>query len=156
MIMGRRFSPRRVALEALILLLLGFVGLLLEWHLDEHAYMYVTYSIIWLIWPAPGLFAWYYRRSPWRESAIGRALMTFAVTFAVYLSFVVTSFVFGDYPGREALRLVVYLLVGYSLWRLYGTLRYSQIRAQKRQRQAAEVAVANDVFETPHRRSTDL
>jgi ABC-type transport system involved in multi-copper enzyme maturation permease subunit len=137
-IMGKNFSPRRIALEALIITVVGLFGLMLERTLHPAYLAYLVYGIVWLVWPAPGLFAWYYRKSPWRASAIGRALMTFAVTFFVYLTFVVSSFVVGDYPGREAIRIVVYLLVGYSLWRMLYTLRRSQIRAAHQQRAEAE------------------
>jgi len=132
--MGRNFSPKRISLEALIILVIGAFGYFLELNLEPPTLTHVMHAIIWAVWPAPGLFAWYYRKSPWRESAIGRALMTFATTFAIYLTFVVTSFIIGDYPGREAVRMVIYLLVGYSLWRLFVTLRMNQIRSTRDQR----------------------
>lgn len=130
------YTHKRAVLEMVLVLLLFLFGLWVE-TVNHDLIESVIYAIIFAIVPAPILFAAYYTRSPWRASQIGRALMTFAVTFSVFMLFVSISVFFGDWNGKDALRLVIYGGVGKALWGLFFTLRRSQRQASLRQRTAA-------------------
>lgn len=62
------------------------------------------------------LLAWafvltYGIRSPWRANVVGRSLMYVWLSLAVVLTLICTSFIFGDYWFRPAVRIVVYSLL---------------------------------------------
>lgn len=46
--------------------------------------------------------------SPWRRSAVGRSLMYVWLSLTAVLTLVVLSYWFGEYPGRDYVRLAVY------------------------------------------------
>lgn len=78
--------------------------------------------------PALALFVlYYYFGSPWKTFLVGRSLMYFAVSLLVIIAIVTLSVWLGtDYFGREWLRLAGYLLVSWTTWRLFFTLRHIQ------------------------------
>jgi FlaA1/EpsC-like NDP-sugar epimerase len=47
-------------------------------------------------------------KSPWWKHPVGRSIMWLALSLAVVLTLVCTSFIFGEYPGRETVRTVIY------------------------------------------------
>lgn len=155
MIMGRNFSLKRVAVELLVLVGLAFLATLFERAMPPGEFRHILQFLILSGAPAPWVFIFIYRLFPWRQTEIGRALMTIMTTFAVYYSFAVYSILFGMTP--PAFRAVLYLLVAYAVWRMVGAVFSSRRRALRRQR--AERVHASLPAEAPyllHRRSTDL
>jgi hypothetical protein len=78
--------------------------------------------------PALGLFVgYYYFGSPWKKLLVGRSLMYFAVSLLLISVIVLLSLFLGpEYPGREWVRLIGYIGVSVTTWRLFFTLRYIQ------------------------------
>lgn len=78
--------------------------------------------------PALALFVgFYYFGSPWRKLLVGRSLMYFAVALLLISVVVQLSLILGPtYPGREYVRLVGYVAVSFTTWRLFFTLRRIQ------------------------------
>lgn len=78
--------------------------------------------------PALGLFVgYYYFGSPWKKLLVGRSLMYFAVSLLLISMIVLLSLFLGpDYPGREWVRLIGYIGVSITTWRLFFTLRHIQ------------------------------
>lgn len=78
--------------------------------------------------PAILLFVIFYAaRSPWRITAAGRAIMQLAVSLAAIYVLAGANGLFGnDWPLRGWVRLVIYTLTSFSLWRLFLTLRRIQ------------------------------
>jgi hypothetical protein len=78
--------------------------------------------------PALGLFVgYYYFGSPWKKLLVGRSLMYFAVSLLIISVIVLLSLFLGpDYPGREWVRLIGYVGVSITTWRLFFTLRHIQ------------------------------
>lgn len=66
-------------------------------------------------------------RSPWRATVVGRSLMYVWVSLAVILTLITGTFWFGEYPGREWVRLAVYtplpVALGKFLWVLVQVQR---------------------------------
>lgn len=59
----------------------------------------------------------------WRKTDAGRALMYFVWSLiAVFISNTLARFLGIEYPGREWVRLVVYVAVGAATWRLVWVL----------------------------------
>lgn len=74
------------------------------------------------------IFPLLYSRSPWRETLIGRALMTSTVGLALLVDISLLYKVFGDeYFARDVVRLVVYFIITagayLNLWALLGARR---------------------------------
>ncbi|WNN95020.1 hypothetical protein SEA_MAGRITTE_43 [Microbacterium phage Magritte] len=78
--------------------------------------------------PALALFVvFYYYKSPWKTLLVGRSLMYFAVSLLAIIAVVALSVWLGtDYFLREWVRLISYLLVSITTWRLFFTLRHIQ------------------------------
>jgi hypothetical protein len=52
--------------------------------------------------------ALYGARSPWRRNQVGRSIMWLALSLALILTLISTSFLFGAYPGRDLVRNLIY------------------------------------------------
>lgn len=78
--------------------------------------------------PALALFVWYYHfKSPWRALLVGRSLMYFAVSLLAIIATVALSVWLGpDYFLREWVRMLSYVVVSITTWRLFFTLRHIQ------------------------------
>ena len=76
--------------------------------------------------PAIVLFVAYFSRSDWRSTRVGRALMYQALGMTLIVLVVLASLFFGDYPGREYVRLVGYTVLTTVLWRMFFVLRSYQ------------------------------
>lgn len=83
--------------------------------------------------PALALFvAFYYFKSPWKTLLVGRSLMYFAVSLLAIIAVVALSVWLGtEYFLREWVRLISYLLVSITTWRLFFTLRHIQKQGVK-------------------------
>lgn len=57
------------------------------------------------------LFPIFYARSPWQRSAVGRALMTKGIAMAALFVATIANFWFGDFPGFEWLRPIIFTAV---------------------------------------------
>lgn len=68
---------------------------------------------------------------PWR-SDLGRAFFTFMLCFAAVMGMIATSKLLGEYPGREALRALVYTGVTVTVWGLGYLLIREQVRVRRR------------------------
>lgn len=53
--------------------------------------------------------------SPWRSNVVGRSLMYVWLSLAVILTLIATTYIFGAYPGRTAVRAVVYTTLPFAL-----------------------------------------
>lgn len=78
--------------------------------------------------PALALFvAYYYFGSPWRSLLVGRSLMYFAISLLAIIAVVALSVWLGPtYFLREWVRLLSYIVVSITTWRLFFTLRHIQ------------------------------
>lgn len=75
------------------------------------------------------LFAIYYAMfSPWWQNELGIALLLQKAAFLMIFVLIVLGTFVHDWGGRPYLRIVVYLLVGFTLWLDFVNLR----RVQKR------------------------
>lgn len=63
-----------------------------------------------LVIPAANLYPLFYAFRPWRITPQGRALMIKALSNAILLDMALAVILFGDYAGREVVR-----IVGFSL-----------------------------------------
>jgi hypothetical protein len=62
-------------------------------------------------------FIWRYaRRSPWWVTDLGVALLAQKIAFVAIFVLIDVGLFFHDWPGRAALRLVLYMVVAVSLW----------------------------------------
>lgn len=78
----------------------------------------------------PVFFAIGARRSWWRTPA-GRALMVSTTSLAAVLYVTLARRVFGDYPHREAVLLVVFSGVFMGAWLKFGALVYELGRGRR-------------------------
>lgn len=63
------------------------------------------------------LFPVVYATRPWYRTMIGRALMTMSVGMALLVDISLLYRFFGDdYPGRDAVRLIVFGIIAAGLW----------------------------------------
>lgn len=78
--------------------------------------------------PALALFVgFYYFKSPWQSLLVGRSLMYFAVSLLLIIAVVALSVWLGPtYFLREWVRLLSYVGVSITTWRLFFTLRHIQ------------------------------
>lgn len=78
--------------------------------------------------PALSLFVvYYYFGSPWKTLMVGRSLMYFAVSLLAIIGIITLSAWLGaDYFLREWVRLLGFVAVSVTTWRLFLTLRHIQ------------------------------
>lgn len=87
----------------------------------------ISTLLLWAALPGILLFIFFYsRKSPWKKHFVGRSIMYLACSLAFLMVFNVTALMFGQYPGRWAVRLVGYTLLCGAVWRLFYTLRLLQ------------------------------
>lgn len=99
------------------------------------------YLLAWV--PYTAILATYGFGSPWYRSRIGRSLFLSKLALVLLLTFVLSVFVFGRYPGLFVVRTV--LLCGLAC---AGTYQFFSFRAEQRQTRGNPPC--------PRRRSTDL
>lgn len=76
-----------------------------------------------------GIFVGFYgTRSPWWDNELGIALLLQKLSFIAVFALIVLGIFFHDWEGRQWVRLVVYALVGFSLWLDIVNLRRYQRR----------------------------
>lgn len=68
----------------------------------------------------------YFLRSKWRATMVGRALMYQSVAFFLVMTVVLIGIWFPDMPGRATIRLVSYLIMVGTVWRMLVVLRRYQ------------------------------
>ena len=77
---------------------------------------------IFLFLGMPGLMVFvgfYATRSNWRSTATGRALMYFAISLLALYCLGAMNAIFGtDWPYRGVFRIIVYIAVSLTIWRL--------------------------------------
>lgn len=76
-------------------------------------------AVVLLVLAAPpaNMFPVVYAFRPWRESLIGRALMTKAIGLAVMIDVGLLTLILGtDYPLRAVVRVVAFSLVVIGIW----------------------------------------
>lgn len=93
---------RRIVVLAFVVV--GLVALRLTVGQDAYIQVMTTAAAV-LCWV---YVARYGTRSPWWKNQVGRSIMWLALSLAVVLTLICTSFIFGDYPGRAVVRTVVY------------------------------------------------
>jgi putative copper export protein len=87
----------------------------------------VTALLVILLILTPGSLAYalFYGFRPWRRTQQGRALMVKAISNALLLSMALAFMLFGDYPGREVIRLVGLCLLTVGTYYLLASLLFS-------------------------------
>lgn len=81
-----------------------------------------------------GLFVYYYGRySPWRATNIGRIMMYKQISFIAVFVVIGLGLFFGDYPGRDILRFLVYTAVVIMFWVNFVTMRKVQVQHSTQQ-----------------------
>ncbi len=73
----------------------------------------------------------YYWFSPWRSEPAGVALMGFMSVTVIILTFGMATVAIGIFPGAEAIRLLLYLLLALASWRFLKILVGAQNAAQE-------------------------
>lgn len=68
----------------------------------------------------------YFFLSAWRKEKVGRALMGFMGIMAAILTYVMVAIVFGEFPGRLAIRTVLFVLFATSAGRFLSILIEAQ------------------------------
>lgn len=71
---------------------------------------------------AAGFMVTYAIRAPWHRSFTGRTLMYFVSVIFVVLSLNISTLWFPDYDGRQIVRVAIYALIVFMVWRLWATL----------------------------------
>lgn len=72
------------------------------------------------------LFPIFYARSPWRSTDVGKALMTKGIAMALLFDATVANFWFGEFPGFEVLRPIIFTLVVVGITYQYLVMRSLQ------------------------------
>jgi hypothetical protein len=67
-----------------------------------------------------------YARTPWYKSVAGRLLFAVTFNFALTLTLVVASSIFGDYPGRGIVRVFVFSSILFNAGAFCYTLVWAQ------------------------------
>lgn len=94
-------------------------------------------AVIWLLAVAS------YARVPWWKSIFGRLLFSTILSIALVVSLVALSTWFGDFPGRDYVRYVVYSVsVVTGLLVLFGII-YAQMKGVRSSNVDAEVLEGN-------------
>lgn len=75
-----------------------------------------------------------YSSRPWRTSGIGIGYMVQKFSMAVLMLFILASVILPDFPGREWIRLVVYVAVVATFWFDVVQVTHVQKRANKLKR----------------------
>lgn len=87
----------------------------------------VANILILVAWPAVALFIGYYwAKSPWRKSLIGKTMMYKSMAMLLLLTLSIAANWFSGYPGEPIVRAAVYLILAIVQWRLFISLRYAQ------------------------------
>lgn len=81
--------------------------------------------------PLSLFWAYYLLFSRWWASAIGRVLMALSTSLLAIIVISISKNVFGEWPGIEAVRLVVYTGMNISFWSLFISLRNIQRSPQQ-------------------------
>lgn len=68
----------------------------------------------------------YFLSGPWYSSPIGRALMIAWTSIGLLIDLALAFTIWGDYPGREVARLVVFAFLSVGLW--YKLLALIKVR----------------------------
>lgn len=89
---------------------------------------YFWYLIAWV--PYTAILFYYGFGSPWYRSAIGRSLFLSKLALFLLLTFVLSIFVFGQYPGLEIVRSV--LLSCLALAATYQLIVFRREQLRKR------------------------
>lgn len=77
----------------------------------------IAIALIFIAAPPVTMFPIVYAFRPWRESLIGRALMTKAIGLALLIDISIAYQLLGDdYPFRNVVRVAVYALVVTGIW----------------------------------------
>lgn len=89
----------------------------------------------------------------WRRTAAGRSLMYFVGALVLWAGLSTFTRFVGDYPLREYIRIIVYLIITATVWRMVFTLwRYWRHTPQKiRPRSTKDQPVSEDT--DPERRA---
>lgn len=96
----------------------------------------IAVALIVLAAPAATCFPIVYAFRPWRDSLIGRALMTKAVGVALLIDLSIAYQILGDnYPGRDYVRLGVYSLIVIGIWFQFIAMIRAPHQAPKRSRE---------------------
>lgn len=128
MIMRKAPSKRRIVIEIMAVAIVLLLGVIFEPHIDGLTFVNVIRFLMTAMLLGLLVFVWRYSLQPWREYAGGRALMTLASTLLTVMTVVVSGWLLGDYPGREAVWIVAFGLAAWAVWRLTVTLVQSQRR----------------------------
>lgn len=85
------------------------------------------------------LFVYYYGSKPvpghkhrrryssiWRLTDIGRTMMYQKVAWIVFLIFIAVQIYVPRYPGKEEIRMAIYICLVFLFWRMFYTLRKTQ------------------------------
>lgn len=75
--------------------------------------------------PAANMYALFYSFRPWRSTRQGQALMMKALGNVIIIDLTVAFMWFGDYPGRDLLRVVGFSLFWVGINYLLGSLIFS-------------------------------
>jgi hypothetical protein len=67
----------------------------------------------------------------WRSTPIGVTLMYQKIAMLTLILLVAASMFLGDYPGRDFIRVIVYVAVVSLFWRVLFTLRRIQKQSEK-------------------------
>lgn len=95
----------------------------------------IAVALIVLAAPAATCFPIVYAFRPWRDSLIGRALMTKAVGVALLIDISIAyQFLGNDYPGRDYVRVGAYALIAVGIWFQFIAMIRAPHQAPKRAR----------------------
>jgi hypothetical protein len=78
------------------------------------------------------LFAYCYARySPWRDTLQGKTLMAQKIAMVAVLLASLCAVMFGDYPGREIVSIVLFAVLVALFWVMFFALRMAQKEAAR-------------------------
>lgn len=83
---------------------------------------YLVLALLCLAAPAVNLYPLLYAFRPWRSTPQGRALMVKALGNVIVIDVVLAYLAFGDYPGRDVVRVVGFGLFAAGIWYLFISL----------------------------------
>ena len=111
------------------------------------------FAVIFLLTGMAGVVAFtllYGLRSKWYRYTEGRALMSKSTSLAFISAFVGSSLIFGEYPGREWIRLVLYFLFMVASWFFVLAL----VKAQRKTRRERD-ALVDEYYAAKAREASD-
>lgn len=110
---------------------------------------FFVFVTLWVVFVPANLYPVVYAFRPWWTTRQGQALMVKAIGNAILIDMILAYHTFGDFPGRQAMRVIGFSVFTLGMWfllitlltsrgaRLYPPFAWDRIKA-RRQEQVRE------------------